>query len=449
MAAALLAATTAASLPGAGGIDTASVATVAIGAPGGYAPAERIDRQRRGQSTTALPAEPAELWSVDLPAGLDYPPLVDARGETLAVLTTPAALKLGQEGRVIWQARLGEAPPAVAPALLSDGALAVLCRDGELWKVRADGSVGFRAPLRTRTKGASAAPLARDDGGVVVAAEKELIQLDAQGGVQARTELGGRPVGGLLSWSDGTLATAAAGEVWLWRPPGRPRLLGELGGPAPEGGVLVGPRSLAAVVEDRRLVVLDLRTGARRVLLDDPGMPRLLEGPPALDYAGTLLLATAQGELLGIDSRGTTVRQAALENAHLFSGADGGAALPALFQRLPLRHGPPLVVDPEGRVGFVRTSGRVGVLASRAEGDVLRPSPHRSCNHPIAVVPAGPDRMLVACHGGRLIMYGAQGGSILPTSVGVNTQEPIMAMATRIAWRLRERFAPGARRRIP
>ena len=31
-------------------------------------------------------------------------------------------------------------------------------------------------------------------------------------------------------------------------------------------------------------------------------------------------------------------------------------------------------------------------------------------------------------------------GSILPTSIGVNSQEPIMAMATRLAWRLAERF---------
>jgi choline dehydrogenase-like flavoprotein len=30
-------------------------------------------------------------------------------------------------------------------------------------------------------------------------------------------------------------------------------------------------------------------------------------------------------------------------------------------------------------------------------------------------------------------------GSIMPTSLGVNPQETIMAMATRIAWKLRER----------
>jgi choline dehydrogenase-like flavoprotein len=37
-------------------------------------------------------------------------------------------------------------------------------------------------------------------------------------------------------------------------------------------------------------------------------------------------------------------------------------------------------------------------------------------------------------------------GSILPTSIGVNSQVPIMSMATRIAWRLCERFPELARR---
>lgn len=40
-------------------------------------------------------------------------------------------------------------------------------------------------------------------------------------------------------------------------------------------------------------------------------------------------------------------------------------------------------------------------------------------------------------------------GSILPTSIGVNSQVPIMAMATRIAWRMAERFERLAARGAP
>jgi choline dehydrogenase-like flavoprotein len=38
-------------------------------------------------------------------------------------------------------------------------------------------------------------------------------------------------------------------------------------------------------------------------------------------------------------------------------------------------------------------------------------------------------------------------GSILPTSIGVNSQVPIMAMATRVAWQLKERYARIASRK--
>ena len=36
-------------------------------------------------------------------------------------------------------------------------------------------------------------------------------------------------------------------------------------------------------------------------------------------------------------------------------------------------------------------------------------------------------------------------GSILPTSIGVNSQVPIMTMATRLAWRLAERLSKNRR----
>jgi len=36
-------------------------------------------------------------------------------------------------------------------------------------------------------------------------------------------------------------------------------------------------------------------------------------------------------------------------------------------------------------------------------------------------------------------------GSILPTSIGVNSQVPIMTMATRLGWRLAERMQRSAR----
>ncbi len=50
-------------------------------------------------------------------------------------------------------------------------------------------------------------------------------------------------------------------------------------------------------------------------------------------------------------------------------------------------------------------------------------------------------------------VYGARGlyladGSVLPSSIGVNSQEPIMAMATRIAWGLCDQLATKSRRSV-
>ncbi len=64
--------------------------------------------------------------------------------------------------------------------------------------------------------------------------------------------------------------------------------------------------------------------------------------------------------------------------------------------------------------------------------------------HPLGSARAANDRRrgVVDPHGETYELPGlfVADGSILPTSIGVNSQVPIMAMATRIGWRLAERF---------
>jgi len=61
------------------------------------------------------------------------------------------------------------------------------------------------------------------------------------------------------------------------------------------------------------------------------------------------------------------------------------------------------VVDPVGRVAFVRSSGRAGTVSPEGRVEIAS---ERICAAPVAVVPAGDKRMLVACHDGTLWMYG-------------------------------------------
>jgi hypothetical protein len=68
-----------------------------------------------------------------------------------------------------------------------------------------------------------------------------------------------------------------------------------------------------------------------------------------------------------------------------------------------LKPGPPLVIDATGRVAFVRSNGRAGVVAPGGRVELAAES---VCAAPIAVTPAGDRRLLVTCHDGRLWMYG-------------------------------------------
>jgi hypothetical protein len=214
----------------------------------------------------------------------------------------------------------------------------------------------------------------------------------------------------LLGWGAATLVTLQSGEVLAWRPPEPLHELGDLGGSPVEGGVLLGSRTLAAVVDSTAVVALDLHTGRIKLLSGGPDSTRQFEGPVTLAPSGLLLATTVVGELLGIDAHGVVERRIALENAMLIYGADGGAPLPSVFRRLELQPSPPLIVDPAGRIAFVRASGRLGVVAPTGLAEAVHVGTARFCGRPLGVLPAGPQRLLVACRNGSIGMFG-DGGS--------------------------------------
>jgi hypothetical protein len=62
-----------------------------------------------------------------------------------------------------------------------------------------------------------------------------------------------------------------------------------------------------------------------------------------------------------------------------------------------------LVVDPKGRVAFARNSGKVGVIDPSGN---LHTASARQCARPVAILPAGPSRLLVACRSGSVAIFG-------------------------------------------
>lgn len=384
------------------GVSPFAPSRVVVGPPRGVAPSERLDGARSGHASTALPDEPTELWRRPVAGGLELAPLVDAQGNILVSLTVPEVVKVSPDGKEIWRVRTGTAGATAPPALTSDGTMVVLTSAGAAWGVSAAGVVRFSTSIGVRGRDATQAPLATDDGGFVVAAGRELVTLDREGVVLARTSFEERVATPPIAHPDGVLIASERGDVFVYRPPGAPRRLGSFGG-SPRGGVvLADERTLLGVVDGRRLVAFDLKTGTTDVRSSGLDPDIQLDAPVTVGPRGVQLLTSYDGLLLGFDPRGDEVLRVALEKQAGLGPADAGAPA-AFFGSVDLRPSPPLVVDDKGRIAFARRGGKVGV--AHADGRVAL-AHERLCGSPISLSPAGPGRLLVACRDGTLFMLG-------------------------------------------
>src|SRR5207247_5916297 len=87
-----------------------------------------------------------------------------------------------------------------------------------------------------------------------------------------------------------------------------------------------------------------------------------LDGPVAVGPGGLAITATYGGVLLGVDASGGEKMHAIIDKQAQTVPPDAGAAA-SFFATSDLKPSPPVVVDDEGRVGFARAGGRVGVVA--------------------------------------------------------------------------------------
>jgi hypothetical protein len=392
-------------------VDPSMPRAVVVGPPRGAAPSERLDGRRTGRSRTRLPATPIEVWRRHVSGGIDAPPLVDGEGNIIISLTMPELVKIGPDAKEIWRARVGTSAAIAPPTLLSDGTIAVVTTAGIAWGITPGGAHRWSTPLGIRGRDADVAPLALADGGLLVAAANALVELDADGVVRARATLEDRvpgaaaPVperaaGAIVDSPGGALVTTESGNVYRFHPPSAPRKIGSFGGTTRRGALLADDRTLLAVVDGRRVVALDLLTGTTHVRAGGV----TFDNPAALGPGGLVLCTTPFGMLYGLDAAGNEKVHVLLDKP--VPSLDGGAFTgpgASFFGTVELKPSPPPVVDPAGRVAFVRANGRAGVVSP--EGRVELAS-ERVCPSPVAVVPAGDKRMLIACHDGGLWMYG-------------------------------------------
>jgi PQQ-like domain len=362
-----------------------------VGAPNGACAMNRVDGARTGRTRQALPEHPRVLWRARVTGGLDLPPAVDAGGHVVAASPAAQVTEIDRDGKAIFSVKTGVSAPALGPVLTSDGTRMVVTAGGELYAISSNGNVEHRRTLPFGTVRNAVQPLATSDGGAVLASGGMLLSVDSSGGIRARAELAPAPAA-LIERHARVLVVTQDGDVYEWKPPAEPTKLASFGGKVDEGAALSSPNHVTAVVDHQRVMDLNLTAGTRHVRVESS---ETLQGPPAILANGETRVASLSGLMLGHDRTGAETTRAALEPP-----LPGGSIVTP-----GVANPPPLVVDTRGRVAFARPGLDAGVVLPNGE---TRSAKGAACGDPAALVPAGPNRMLLACRSGLLIMIGGK-----------------------------------------
>ncbi len=398
--------------------------TVVVGSPKGAAPSERVDPQRTGRSKTKLPASPKESWKRTLPSGTTFAPLVDGSGNLTFALTTSIILRWSSEGKEQWRVQLPSATGsavtvAAPPVLLSGGTIAIVTSLGELVGISPSGSIRYTTALGVSTSAGArdggVSPLALTDGGLAIASGRTLLEVSADGSVRARAQLDDSAVGALIPGPEGTLVTTTSGAVYSFKPPGAPRKVGSFGGSVRKGASRADDRTLFAVVDSRRIVALDLPTGTTHTRASAGLLLGGFDAPVAVGPGGTAVTGAYAGLLLSVDSSGNEKLRVSIDPSLTLSPDAGapsatpygqpppfGGGLGSPFGTVDMRPSPAVVVDPDGRIAFVRANGRAGVISP--DGNMTLAS-ERVCGRPVSLQPAGAKKFVIACEEGTVVMY--------------------------------------------
>jgi hypothetical protein len=341
--------------------------SLVVGTPRGGARVDRIDASRTGMSRTWLPTSVLRReWSVSLVGILiERGPLVDSHGTTYVVGTRGEVVALERDGTERWRVPTSITGAPGPAALLSDDTLVFVSGSGN-WAE----AIGVRdAKLRWRTRFGRAAtefpaPLALDDGGVVVATTRDIAILDGEGQERARTTLPEATTAPLVSALGKVTVVTESGAVWSWAPGAtEPIRVASFGAPIDSAAALADDHTLVAVTAGRaRLSSLDLLHGtvtARAAVRSDVWL-----GPPAMNAATAYLsLVAPAGEFaVAIDAAGSELGRAPLPGRSRAASPDAG-----VDSRLRDAHTAPLV-DAAGTLAFGAADGSVGVVASARNG---------------------------------------------------------------------------------
>lgn len=412
-------------------IDPRRPIVLVVGSPPGASPMHRVDARRTGLSKTPLPSGALRVvWRKATGLSVAQPALSGGDG-TLAVISVRGDvtfLDAAGEERGVVKGGAAQTGPA---ATTSDGTVVFATSTGDVVGVRRSLP---RVRFTTRIGGernVHAAPLALDDGGVVIATMTDLVVLDAEGNVRSRTSLPEAPAAPLLASADKVLAVTSSGAVFGWAPGREPVRLASFGAGVDGGALLVDGTKLLGVVEGNKLVEIDLARGARSTrALAQQGV---YLGPPAARSVGkgqslaTLLVLTQTREfVVTVDPGGHELVRAPIASLTPTILPDGGTApLVAVPSVGPL-------VDARGVVAFASTDGHVGAVSPEGGvetiGEAVCAKGARSAI--VGLTPFGNGAFAVTCEGGVVVKIAsvsatAPGRPVPPgSSAGPDVQRP-------------------------
>ncbi len=331
---------------------------VVVGTPKGGARTTRIDASRRGFTASPLPASGLETeWRTALGFIAQQGPVVDSIGRTYVVGENGEVITLARDGTVLFRVTARAARPG-PPALLSDDTLVFVDGSGEAVAVR-NGGVTWRSRFGVATDSVSA-PIALEDGGVVVGSGPDLAVLDASGRERSRLVLPAPTSHPLLTVLGKVVIVDDGGGIWTWVPgAAQAEREGTFGADIEDSAALADDHTLVAVAGTRSHVsTFDLVDRTCRKVAGPLGGVWL--GPLAVDEGKRFYAAqsTANGELMvAFDTSGT-------ELGHALVGGPTRARDPNKRVSQPdASSSTPPIVDAEGHVAFATTNGSIGVIS--------------------------------------------------------------------------------------
>jgi hypothetical protein len=350
---------------------------------------------RSGLGDALLPRSASIVFRQRVATALNRAPTATRDRTILLAHADPLLAEYDGRGRVVWAARLGPSPAAASPFVFADGTRAVVTEGGELLGFSRRGRAVTRERLPFGTIGPNLLIEPTAEGGLLISEGQHLVRLDATGTVVSDVRLGVE-VRALLSDSHlpagaaGTmpkaLVVSAAGSVLELTADGRASPRSRFSGPV-TAAVRLDARRVLAVIDERRLVELDIVDDTERLRAETPDLE--LSGILAVNLAGESRVLASSDFLLAYDSRRDERFRISLSQP---GGSPGAGTPPELLLD---RAGTALVVSPGVSAVSVAPDG----LTTRLDGS--------ACPEPLRPAVLSSGSIVIACRSGILLRLDA------------------------------------------